>query len=143
MEVIQKDIQTLYKRVDEISKDVAKLKEKAHIIDITDLQREHELRTLIAEAVERGNEKNSMVVANLDEKLTAFSERIEKRIHDLEDAETNRLAEQARQAQRDKRENRKHARNVAIATIVTFFATIFLNNFWTIIIDALFRRGPA
>lgn len=140
MEAVQKDIQTIYKRIDEISKDVAQLKDKAHTIDLADLKREHELKVLISEAVEKGTEKSSIMICQLDEKLTTFAEKTDKRIHDLEDAENNRLAAQARQAIEDKKENRKNVVRVAITAIVTFFITILLNNFWTVIVDT-FRRG--
>lgn len=101
---------TTDERIDKLEKRVDKLEEHNHEQDMTELQKYNNLEKLIAKAVEEGIEK-----------VMQKFETLEKRITTLENAE-------AQKALKTNQEIWKTVRGIIISVVVTFFATVLLNN---------------
>ena len=104
-------------RIDKLEKRVEKLEEKDHAIELDQLKQYRSLEQLIAKAVAEGNK-------GIYEKL----EKLEDRVIVLENKE-------AQQALAKNKEIWKTVRSVIISVIITFFATILLNNLISIAND--------
>ena len=98
-------------RISKIEKEIDKIKEIIHSQEILQLKDKTELKELISQAVETGNEK---IIKKIEDQ--------DKRIMILENQEAKRALSQ-------KQEFWKTVRTVGI----TFFATLLLNNFTAII----------
>lgn len=104
-------------RIDKIEQRIVNLEEKAVKIEKIQMQDKFDLSNLIKDAV-------SEAVKPLIERL----EEQEKRIITLENAD-------ARKALESKNEIYKSIRSIIISVVVTFFATILLNNLISIASD--------
>lgn len=104
-------------RIDKLEKRVEKLEEKDHTIELDQLKQYRSLEQLIAKAVAEGNK-------TIYEKL----EKLDLRVTELENKDAKKALEK-------NKEIWKTIRSVIISVIVTFFATILLNNLISIAND--------
>ena len=104
-------------RIDKLEKRVEKLEEKDHTIELDQLKQYRSLEQLIAKAVAEGNKA-------IYEKL----EKLDFRVTELENKDAKKALEK-------NKEIWKTIRSVIISIVVTFFATILLNNLISIAND--------
>lgn len=106
-------------RIDKLEKRVEKLEEKDHAIQMDQLKQYRSLEQLIAKAVAEGNKM-------IYEKL----EKLDFRVTELENKDAKKALEK-------NKEIWKTVRSVIISIVVTFFATILLNNLISIANDSI------